>query len=67
MMNIVFDHVENMVETEENVGYQYFHLFPTMTVLKEGISLVVVNPLPDDKILDWSKKEQIADNILRCI
>ena len=26
-----------------------------------------VNPLPDDKILDWSKLEQIADNILKCI
>ena len=26
-----------------------------------------VNPLPDDKILDWSKLKQIADNILKCI
>ena len=25
------------------------------------------NPLPDDKILDWSKLKQIADNILKCI
>ena len=25
------------------------------------------NPLPDDKILDWSKFKQIADNILKCI
>ena len=25
------------------------------------------NPLPDDKILDWSKLEQIADDILECI
>ena len=25
-----------------------------------------VNPLPDDKILDWSKLKQIAD-ILKCI
>ena len=24
------------------------------------------NPLPDDKILDWSKLKQIADNILKC-
>ena len=22
-----------------------------------------INPLPDDKILDWSKLKQIADNI----
>ena len=25
------------------------------------------NPLPDDKILDWSKLKQIADDILNCI
>ena len=25
------------------------------------------NPLPDDKILDWFKLEQIADNIFTCI
>ena len=26
-----------------------------------------VNPLPDDKILDWSKLKQFADDILRFI
>ena len=26
-----------------------------------------INPLPDDKILDWSKLKQIADEILKCI
>ena len=26
-----------------------------------------INPLPDDKILDWSKLKQIADDILNCI
>ena len=26
-----------------------------------------INPLPDDKILDWSKMKQIADDILKCI
>ena len=25
------------------------------------------NPLPDDKIVDWSKLKQIADDILKCI
>ena len=25
------------------------------------------NPLPDDKILDWSKLKQIANDILKCI
>ena len=28
---------------------------------------VCVNPLPDDKILDWSKLKQIAKDILKCI
>ena len=27
----------------------------------------VLNPLPDDKILDWSKLKQIADDILKYI
>ena len=26
-----------------------------------------INPLPDDRILDWSKFKQIADDILKCI
>ena len=26
--------------------------------------IILVNPLTDDKILDWSKLKQIADNIL---
>ena len=26
-----------------------------------------VNPLPDDKILDWSKFKQIAGDMLKCI
>ena len=26
-----------------------------------------INPLPDDKILDWSKLKQTADDILKCI
>ena len=27
----------------------------------------MINLLPDDKILDWSKLKQIADDILKCI
>ena len=26
-----------------------------------------LNPLPDEKILDWSKLKEIADDILKCI
>ena len=30
-------------------------------------NLFSLNPLPDDKVLDWSKLKQIADGILKCI
>ena len=30
------------------------------------IDCAVFNPLPDDKILDWFKLKQIADDILKC-
>ena len=36
-------------------------------LLKVVIVWYRVNLLPDDKILDWSKLKQIADNILKCI
>ena len=48
-----------------NIGHNFrmvndrafiFHLF-----------IPCVNALPDDKILDWSKLKQIADDILKCI
>ena len=29
--------------------------------------LILLNPLPDDKILDWSKLKQISEDILKCI
>ena len=29
--------------------------------------ILAVNHLPDNKILDWSKLKQIADDILKCI
>ena len=29
--------------------------------------VISFNPLSDDKILDWSKLKQIADDILKCI
>ena len=30
-------------------------------------SFGMINPLTDDKILDWFKLKQVADNILKCI
>ena len=31
------------------------------------LTLDPIYPLPDDKLLDWSKLKQIADDILKCI
>ena len=40
---------------------QLFQLFHNESIV------VKFNPLPDDKILDWFKLKQIADEILKCI
>ena len=32
-----------------------------------GSGTHTLNPLPDEKILGWSKLKQIADDILKCI
>ena len=29
--------------------------------------LLTLYPLPDEKILDWSKLKEVADDILKCI
>ena len=34
---------------------------------QQSDSFIPLNPLPDDKILDYSKLKQSADNILKCI
>ena len=33
----------------------------------EKVFQVLVNPLINNTILDWSKLKQVADNILKCI
>ena len=32
-----------------------------------SVNMDPFNPLPDNKILDWSKLKQSADDILKCI
>ena len=49
---------ENNEGKGENAGNQPFLLFPQCFLLLS---------LPDDKILDWSKLKQIADDVLKCI
>ena len=36
-------------------------------VYKQSSEILGFKPLPDDKILDWSKLTLIADDILKCI
>ena len=64
--------VENTVEKEEIAHYKPFllfvrHFLNSCTTDVHRFVLESVNPLPDDKILDWSKLKEIADNILKCI
>ena len=36
-------------------------------LLITGLGSKSLNPLPDEKILDWSKLKEIADDNLKCI
>ena len=47
--------------------YRLSKLRPTCTSAEFDLDSHRLNPLPDDKILDWSKLKQIADDILKCI
>ena len=52
--------------TPTSVPQHKYVIFPV--IAKLGLySPTILNPLPDNKILDWSKMKQIADNILKCI
>ena len=51
------------VALNPNTTNQLYCLQGKCTVMNCGIQ---VNPLPGEKILDWSKLKQIADNILKC-
>ena len=36
-------------------------------IKQHRIRCLIFNPLPDDKLLDWSKLKQIEDDVLKCI
>ena len=66
--------VENTVGKAEIARYEQFLLFPQCyhkACFPEASKSVIVwewvNPLPDDKIFDWSKLKEIADDYLKCI
>ena len=64
-MDFVSEAVENIVEKGEDAGsYNVFKCLHSLGHLKLELC---GNPLPDNKLLDWSKLNQIADDILNCI
>ena len=57
--------VENTVGKGEIARYEQFLLFPLFSkgLFPRGVIVWKwVNPLPNDKILDWSKLKAIADS-----
>ena len=73
-MGLLSGREENFVGKGENAGNQHFlhspQCFQKLSCsmsFKLGAGWYRVNPLSDDKILDWSKLKQIADDISKCI
>ena len=58
MMTFVSDMVKNILVTNKNAGYQHLLSF-LLSFLHE------LNSLPNDKILDWSKRRELADNEIK--
>ena len=57
------------LSTTHNLAHSLKVSVVHVTISHEDIIdyICMFNPLPDDKILDWSKLKQIADNIWKCI
>ena len=49
------------------LGYNYERNISMIAVYANSIKQWCLKPLPDGKILDWSKLKQIADDIVKCI
>ena len=47
--------------------FSFTHIEDLCTGLKLLLNNFIYNPSPEDKLLDWSKLKQIADDILDCI
>ena len=67
---VIFDEAHNLVSIPSLPVFIVDLSFITVDFLQCLVfleALFAFNPLPDDKILDWSKLKQIADDILKCI
>ena len=63
----LISNIENLVAKIRSVKFSFL-LSIHFTAIKRTIDdLSCLNPLPDDKILNWSKLKQNADDSLRCI
>ena len=62
---------EDKEKTEKATDNYHFNKFRQQMRRWQQVNcvehIILVNPLPDDKILDWSKLKQIANDILKCI
>ena len=65
-MCLQYKSFENTLGKREISRNEQFLLFPQCFLCISAIR-ACFNPLPDDKILEWSKLKQIADDILKCI
>ena len=43
------------------------YLYSTKSFLTHSPLKILLNPLPDEKISDWSKSKQTADDFLKCL
>ena len=68
MVTYIFSHFPGkfsaLWKTGNIISSSFISSSVTASDLAEFIVLSFVNPLPDDKILDWSKLKQIEDGIL---
>ena len=74
MLKFVVDRLENIVGKGgmliTNILSFPHNVFIRLLAATPGYVMIVclwVKTLPDDKISDWSKLKQIADNTLKCI
>ena len=63
---LLWEKEELLVTRNFPFSHSIFKTCTADTKKKKGLVLERVNPLPDNKIIDWSKLKQIADNISKC-
>ena len=65
--NLGYDRPSKMSVKVEYFFLLMYHFILHFVFPPRGRPIYLLNPLPDDKILDLSKLKQIKDDILKCI